>query len=67
MRVCRLQDKKKLICQAAYRMRIFSLIFLLFASKFSTLLQNNTVICTPRGGTPLLGLNGDVRPDRVWF
>ena len=21
----------------------------------------------PRGGTPLYGLNGDVRPDRVWF
>ena len=20
-----------------------------------------------RGGTPLYGLNGDVRPDRVWF
>ena len=22
---------------------------------------------TPGGGTPLYGLNGDVRPDRVWF
>ena len=25
------------------------------------------VISESRGGTPLYGLNGDVRPDRVWF
>ena len=25
------------------------------------------VAISPGGGTPLYGLNGDVRPDRVWF
>ena len=29
--------------------------------------SNNSISTPGGGGTPLYGLNGDVRPDRVWF